>query len=77
MENSENKNKLLKMVTAIGTDLACKTEEITGIDNYTTEVKITITCDTVKPPIIKVDKKTVSMAGYEAQQEQDLVGGSL
>lgn len=65
MENSENKNKLLKMVTAIGNDLACKTEEIT------------ITCDTVKPPIIKVDKKTVSTAGYEAQQEQDLVGGSL
>lgn len=77
MENSKNKSKLLKMVTAIGNDLACKTEEITGIDNYTTEVKITITCDTAKPPIIKVDKKTVSMAGYEAQQEQDLVGGSL
>lgn len=77
MENSENKSKLLKMVTAIGNDLARKTEEITGIENYTTEVKITITCDTVKPPIVKVDKKTVSMAGYEAQQEQDLVGGSL
>lgn len=57
MENSENKSKLLKMVTAIGTDLARQTEQITGIDNYTTEVKITITCDTVKPPIIKVDKK--------------------
>lgn len=77
MENSENKSKLLKMVTAIGNDLAWKTEEITGIDNYTTEVKITITCDAVKPPIVKVDKKTISMAGYEAQQEQDLVGGSL
>ena len=77
MGNSENKNKLLKMITAIGNELAHKAEKITGIDNYTTEVKITITCDTVKPPIIKTDKKTVSMAGYEAQQEQDLVGGSL
>lgn len=57
MENSENKSKLLKMVNAIGNDLTTKTEEITGIDNYTTEVKITITCNTVKPPIVKVDKK--------------------
>ncbi len=77
MENSENKNKLLKMVNAIGNDLTTKTEEITGIDNYTTEVKITITCNTVKPPIVKVDKKTVSMSGYEAQQEQELIGGSI
>lgn len=77
MKNSECKNKLLRIVSAIGNDLALKPEEITGIDNYTTEVKITITCNIEKPPIIKVDKKTVSMAGYEAQQEQELIGGSI
>lgn len=74
---SEMKNKLLRIVSAIGNDLATKPGEITGVDNYTTGVKITIICNTETPPIIKIDKKTVSMAGYEAQQEQDLVGGSL
>lgn len=76
-ENSENENKLLRMIQATANDLYEKTEEITGIDDRTTRVTITITCDAEALPKIKCNKVSVNMATYEAQQGTQLIGGSL
>ncbi len=52
-------------------------EEITGIDDRTTRVTITITCGAEALPKIKCNKTSVNMAAYEAQQGTQLIGGSL
>ena len=77
MSNSVSKDKLLAMIEATGQDLVDNAERITGVDNYTSSVTITIKLDLDKPPMINCKKTTANLKAYEAQQDQMTLAGEL
>ena len=77
MNNSPSKDKLLAMIKATGQDLLDNAERITGIDNYTNSVTITIKLDLNNPPMINCKKTTANLKAYEAQQDQMTLAGEL
>ena len=77
MNNSPSKEKLLAMIKATGQDLLDNAERITGIDNYTNSVTITIKLDLNNPPMINCKKTTANLKAYEAQRDQMTLAGEL
>lgn len=77
MSNIPSKDKLLAMIKATAEDLYENAERITGIDNYTNSVTITIKLDLNNPPMINCKKTTANLKAYEAQQDQMTLAGEL
>lgn len=77
MNNSPSKDKLLAMIKATGQDLLDNAERITGIDNYTSSVTITVKLDLDNPPKLNCKKTTANLKAYEAQQDQMTLAGEL
>lgn len=77
MSNSPSKDKLLAMIKATAEDLYENAERITGIDNYTNSVTITIKLDLNNTPMINCKKTTANLKAYEAQQDQMTLAGEL
>lgn len=77
MSNSPSKEKLLAMIRATAQDLYENAERITGIDNYTSSVTITVKLDLDSPPKLNCKKTTANLKVYEAQQDQMTLAGEL